>query len=108
MTISNNILSDKSKGIQSVLLDLASRVKTRRLEKNWSQAEIAKRSGMSLASYRRFEQSGEIALKSLVKISFLFNDVAELENLFTRKQYLGIDEVLNEKKAKTRKRAGKK
>ena len=63
---------------------------------------------MSLASYRRFEQSGEISLKSLVKISFLFNDVADLENLFTKKQYLGIDEVLNEKKAKTRKRAGKK
>lgn len=42
------------------MLGVAERVKQRRLEKGWTQNMLATKSGVSLASYRRFESSGEM------------------------------------------------
>lgn len=106
MNINDKILPNKS--VLSILKDLSERVKMRRLEKNWTQEEIAKRSGMSLASYRRFERTGEIAFTSLVKIAFVLDEVDQINKLFTHKHYSDIEDVLNTGKVKTRKRAGRK
>ena len=52
------------------MLGIAERVKLRRLEKGWTQNMLATKSGVSLASYRRFESSGEMSLRSLVMLAF--------------------------------------
>jgi len=86
---------------------LAERVRERRLEQNLTQSALAKRADMSLSSYRRFETTGEISLKSLVQIAVVLDATDEFANLFARKVYTSIDEVVATSKSKTRKRGSK-
>jgi|SRR6185295_3057238 len=49
---------------------LAARAKALRLGKGWKQITLAQRSGVSLASLRRFEESGRVSLQSLLDLAF--------------------------------------
>lgn len=61
---------------------LARRVKALRLERGWTQQEIADRSGISLATYRRFERSGRISLERLLKLAVILDAHGGFEDLF--------------------------
>jgi len=52
---------------------LADRVKALRLARGWKQITLADRSGVSLASLRRFEESGRVSLHSLLSLAFALN-----------------------------------
>ena len=54
------------------------------------------RSGVSLGSVKRFEQSGEISLQSLSKIAIALGVEDELLNLFDDVPFASIEEVINE------------
>ena len=54
------------------------------------------RSGVSLGSVKRFEQSGEISLQSLTKIAIALGVEEELLNLFDDVPFESIEEVINE------------
>ena len=56
-----------------VAKQIAARVKARRLELNLTQEGMAARAGLKFATYRRFEQTGEISLKGLLQIGFALN-----------------------------------
>lgn len=102
----NNILSFISNSPNEVTTQLATRVKARRLELNLTQEGLATRAGIKFATYRRFEQTGEISLRGLIQIAFALNTLSEFDNLFAQKQYQSLDDVLNEQKA-NRKRGKK-
>lgn len=68
---------------QSVLSGIVERVKERRKELKFSQKELAKRSGVSYASIRRFESTGEISFNSLLKIASVLNALADFCTLFS-------------------------
>ena len=89
-----------------VALQIATRVKARRLELDLTQEGMAARAGLKFATYRRFEQTGEISLKSLLQIGFALNSLSEFDALFAQKQYQTLDDVLNEQSV-TRKRGRK-
>jgi HTH-type transcriptional regulator / antitoxin HipB len=55
---------------EEVARDLAGKVRQARLARNWRQSTLAERSGVTLASLRRFERTGQISLNNLLKISF--------------------------------------
>ncbi len=55
---------------EQVSVDLASRVRELRLVRGWRQLTLAKRSGVSLGSLRRFEASGKVSLQNLLKLAF--------------------------------------
>jgi transcriptional regulator with XRE-family HTH domain len=76
---------------------LSKRVRTRRREAKLSQSALADRSGVSLGSIKRFEGSGEISLASLLRIAAVLGYTADFNNLFERKNYQSLDEVLNAK-----------
>ena len=57
----NNILAFDVLSPSEVALQIAARVKTRRLELNLTQEGMAARAGLKFATYRRFEQTGEIS-----------------------------------------------
>ena len=59
----NNIISFNILTPDDVAKQIATRVKARRLELNLTQEGIAARAGLKFATYRRFEQTGEISLK---------------------------------------------
>ena len=57
---------------------LAERVRQARLAANFTQAEMAARTLMSLPAYQRFEQTGRTALPSFVKILFVLGHQNDL------------------------------
>ena len=92
----NNIISFNILTPDDVAKQIATRVKARRLELNLTQEGRAARAGLKFATYRRFEQTGEISLKGLLQIGFALNALSEFDALFVQKQYQSLDDVLNE------------
>ena len=70
------------KNPRDLLKELSVNARTLRKERKWSQEEMARRANMSLGSYKRFEQSGQISLESLLKIAFVFDRLNEFEGIF--------------------------
>jgi len=62
-------------------MDLAARAKELRLAKGWRQVTLAERSGVSLASLRRFEESGLVSLQNLLKLAFALNRLDDFDAL---------------------------
>ncbi|WP_455721759.1 helix-turn-helix domain-containing protein [Agathobacter sp.] len=76
--------------------EIAQKIIRLRKRKKITQKELAARSGVSLGSIKRFEQSGEISLQSLTKIAIALDVEGELENLFDNVPFASIEEVINE------------
>ncbi|MBS5492726.1 MAG: helix-turn-helix transcriptional regulator [Sutterella wadsworthensis] len=49
---------------------------------NLTQEALSKKSGVSLGTIRRFEQTGDISMKHLVLLAMYLNIVQEMEGLF--------------------------
>ena len=76
--------------------DIAQKIVRLRKRKKITQKQLAARSGVSLGSLKRFEQSGEISLQSLKKIAIALDMENELEGLFDNVPFESIEEVINE------------
>jgi transcriptional regulator with XRE-family HTH domain len=68
----NNIL-DLMKTPKDVNNDIVKRMRARRKEKKLTQVELSRLAGVSLGSLKRFEQTGNISLNSLIKIAFVLD-----------------------------------
>ena len=102
----NNILLLNVANPSDIALQIAARVKARRLELNLTQEGLASRAGVKFATYRRFEQTGEISLRGLLQVGFALNCLDEFNDLFAQKQYQSLDDGLNEQRV-NRKRGKK-
>jgi len=80
-----------------VAKDLAQRVKQRRTEKHLTQSALAKKSGVALASIRRFEQTGLISLQSLLQIAYVMELLDDFNHLFAQPQWNSLDDMLQTK-----------
>ncbi len=96
------MISFEQKTSTDIVTEVAQRVRSRRKETGLTQAQLAQKAGMSLASYKRFEQTGLIAFQSLAAISIALHCEDDFDALFSTKIYNSIDDVIAE-----RKRAGK-
>ena len=76
--------------------EIAQKIVRLRKRKKITQKQLAARSGVSLGSLKRFEQSGEISLQSLTKIAIALDVENELESLFDNVPFASIEEVINE------------
>ncbi len=76
--------------------EIAGKIIRLRKRKKITQKELAIRSGVSLGSIKRFEQSGEISLQSLSKIAIALEVEDELLDLFNHVPFSSIEEVINE------------
>lgn len=92
------IIRNEIDNILSINKELAIRIRTRRKEAKLSQIELSGKSGVSLGSLKRFENSGEISLSSLIKLAFALGYENDFSPLFERKNYQSLDEVINETK----------
>lgn len=61
---------------------IAAKAKTRRKQLGLNQQELAEHSGVSFGSIQRFEQTGLIALESLLKIAYALDCLEEFNGLF--------------------------
>lgn len=103
--MNNNILSvvrNKNATASEVMKAVAWNVRVMRLTRNISQKDFASRVGIALPTYRRFETTGEISFRKLVEIAKFFDLADDIKNLFTKREYSTIEEVLNEKPKRIR------
>ena len=70
-------------------------IREKRNSQRLTQEGLASRAGVKFATYRRFEQTGEISLRGLLHIGFALNSLSEFDELFAQKQYQSLDDVLN-------------
>lgn len=106
--MNNNILSvvrNKNVSTSDLMKVVAGNVRAMRLRRNISQKDFASKVGIALPTYRRFETTGEISLRKLVEIAKFFDVARDIKNLFTKREYSSIEEVIKEKN--NRKRASK-
>ena len=74
---------------------IAGNIRAIRKRRKFSQKTLAEKSGVSLGSVKRFENSGEISLVSLIKIAIALNCETELANLFSDVPFESIQEVID-------------
>ncbi len=109
----DHMIADKGAGLSAfnspeIAATIARNFKTRRLEVNMPQEELARRSGVSYGSLKRFESKHEISLKNLIQLAIVLNLSDDLLKLFAERQYQSINEVVRESEATYRKRARRK
>lgn len=81
-------------------LEIARRFSFLRKNRKISQKRLSELSGVSYASIRRFEKTGDISLSSLVKLALALQLYNDLDNLFKeRKEYRSIEDVINDRKS---------
>jgi transcriptional regulator with XRE-family HTH domain len=87
---------------------VASRARDLRLELNLSQQSLSEKSGVSYGSLKKFEQTGQISLESLLKLAVILGCMDDFKELFALKsaeKALSLDDLLekNEKRKRGRK-----
>jgi len=89
---------------EQVSRTLAERLKALRLARGWKQVTLAQRAGVSLASLRRFEESGRVSLESLLDLAFALNRLDDFDTLFQAPQASSLAELEALEKRPVRKR----
>ncbi len=80
LSIMNSFYIDKNP--IDLLKELSVKTRKLRKERKLSQEEIARKAKMSLGSYKRFENCGQISLESLLKIAFVLDRLDDFEFIF--------------------------
>ena len=97
-------MSIEMKTPQDVRQELAGRFKARRLTMNLTQEGLARRSGVGWSSLKRFENTGLIALESLLKIALVLDCLADFDRVCTDDERgfaaKSLDEILSRPKAR--------
>ena len=78
----------------AVMQELVLKTQQLRKKNGISQLELAKRSGVSFGSIKRFETSGQISLESLLKLAYFFNRLDDFTAVFLIDSDLGTVEKL--------------
>lgn len=82
---------------KEICLETARKAVLRRKALHISQKELAGMTGVSFASIRRFETTGQISFESLVRIAISIDMKEDVKNLFNeRKVYRTIQDVIDE------------
>lgn len=79
--------------------EIAERFVKIRKNRKITQKRLSVISGVSYASIRRFEESGEISFSSLIKLALALRLYEDLDNLFKENyQYKSIEEIIRDQK----------
>jgi transcriptional regulator with XRE-family HTH domain len=95
----DKIMSIELKTPRDVQQELAGRFKARRLSMNLTQEGLARRSGVSWSSLKRFESTGLIALDSLLRLALVLDCLADFDRVCVddgrRFRAKSLDEILS-------------
>jgi transcriptional regulator with XRE-family HTH domain len=81
-----------------VLKELSEKHKVLRRQASLTQSELAKRSGVSLGSIKRFELTGQISLESLLKSVQVLNRIGDFELILNSDDNLkNIDKLFSDR-----------
>lgn len=88
MATSDRMLSIKT--TTEIQLELAQRVRERRLHRGWSQGELAERAGIKTPTYVVFERTGKISLLRLLKILDVLDLLSEFDRIGRGQDLTGV------------------
>ncbi len=85
---------------ETVMRNIAEQARTRRLQVGFTQEGLANRSGVSYGTLKKFEHTGQISLKSLLKIALVLDVLDDFKTLFVKNttSFESLDELLKEEK----------
>jgi len=91
-------------------MKIAGNIRARRLSMELTQEGLAERSGVPLATLRKFEQKGSISLESFLKLLMVIGGMEEIINVLkpSKPIFTSIDDVLKDTDNTSRKRGRKK
>jgi transcriptional regulator with XRE-family HTH domain len=76
---------------------IAKNERAQRKARKLSMEKFAEISGVSLGSLKRFENTGEISLVSLLKLAIVLDCAEEFEQLFVKEHIMSIQEIIDGK-----------
>ena len=82
---------------------IADEARALRLALNLSQQTLSEKSGVSFGTLKKFEQTGQISLGSLLKLALVLGRMDDFKAIFKQTPYskaLTLDELINDKKRK--------
>jgi DNA-binding XRE family transcriptional regulator len=87
---------------------LSQRIRRLRLINEWTQVELAERSGISLASLKRFESTGKISLERLLLLAWTFGRLDEFTSLLEEPEIMTLADIrkLEKKRQRGKRRNG--
>lgn len=87
--------------------DLAGRVRERRLQRAWTQEELASRAGIKTATYVMFERTGRISLIRLLKILEVLELLEEFDHIGRGPDLAGVslDELTKPERQRGRRKS---
>ncbi len=90
------MLSFLQKKPHDLIQEIKKNFKTRRKSLKLTQQQLASKSGVSLGSLKRFEQSGQISLESLLKLAFVLECLGDFEGVCGEdmERFESIEEVV--------------
>ena len=89
------IFNESLKAPETCMLQIAQRERVIRKKRKLSRADLSKRSNVSYGSLKRFEETGNISLASLIKIAIALDCIDEFESLFRTKNPESIEDIIN-------------
>ena len=92
------------KSDETVLTDVASRLRQLRLLQNLTQAQVAERSLVPLPTYKAFEHTGRISLPQLVAVSNVLGRKDDFELIFRAPPAQTLDDLVPQNKPRQRAR----
>jgi len=89
---------------------IAKNIRERRLQLNFTQEGLSERSGVPLATLRKFEQQGVISLESLLKLLMVLGMLDAMVKATEKREtpFSSLDEVIALNSAPKRKRGRRK
>jgi transcriptional regulator with XRE-family HTH domain len=76
---------------KEITILMGQRVRARRLERGWSQAELAARAGIALSTLKVCERAGQVSLARLVRIMTALGHLADLDTVLTASAPASLD-----------------
>ena len=86
----------------NVMLHVAGRARDRRLAQNLSRKTLAEKSGVTEASIKRFESTGEVSFLSLLKISNTLGCMEYFEQAFAPNEIVSLKDVVGKHRKRGR------
>ncbi len=94
LSMNINLLNQKTP--KEILEIIVQNVKKRRKSLKISQKKLSEKSGVSFGSIKRFENKHEISFSSLINIAIALDCEDDFTELFSKKTYNSIEEIINE------------
>lgn len=86
------------KTVPELMSELGGTIRARRLGRNWSQEEAARRAGVGLRTWKRMEADGQATIETLVHAAIALRCEERLLALFPPPAARSMDELLQQQR----------